>query len=283
VAVGYHWYYFDGVEAVWEDELFPVKVDVPPGAELGDVGAYVTAPPHDGTYWLVWGLRVGDTWISTLPGVRAYETRVTLVRVVDGRLHFVDLQPAAELRAAAAPVPGDRVQFDTEGRAYPAELTPPFTINVPVPATLWLPEQRSGTARSRQISFAWLPSSGPSAVPCRGQELSVGNRRRAPTAKKVHLLVAAVRGGMRLEVTLRFANGSEQLTTFPVKAWDGVPEARDSVAFAMPYSRSGRDGSPGPPVFVYWYTVEVKETQPLTSLLLGNAPDVRILAVTVER
>lgn len=283
VAVGYHWYFLDGTEAVWEDEVSPLRMDVPPGAEVGDIGAFLTAPPNDGAYWLVWDLRIGDTWASTLIGVRAYETRVALVQVIGGRLHFVDLAPVANIRAAAVNAPGVRGQFDEEERAFPAELTPPFAVNLPVPATIWLPEARSGTYRSRQMSFRWLPASGPSGVSCQGQSLTVNPPRQAFPVRRVHILAASIKPEERLEITLKFANGSEQLTTFPVKTWDSPPGPNDSVAFAMPYSRATRDGSTGPPVFAYWYVVNVKENTPLSSVVFGQRPAVRVLAMTLER
>lgn len=283
VAVGYHWYYFDGLEAVWEDEVFTIKTDVPPGKEIADVGASVTAPPHDGTYWLVWDLRVGDTWVSTLPGNRTYETRVSLVQIVNGRLRFVDLKSAADVHGASGGLGTKRPDFDGSGDAYPAELTPPYALNLPVPATLWMPEIRTGTARSRQISFAWLPASGPNAVRCRGQEIPVATPKQAQLARRVHILAAAVRAGQSLSVTLRFADSSEQFMSFPVSVWNGPPANTEAVAHAMPYSRISSADGVGPAVSVFWYTVEIKEPKPLVAITLGDAPDVRVLAITAER
>jgi len=283
VAVGYHWYYLDGVEAVWEDELVRLKADVPPGTEVADVGAWITAPPHDGTYWLVWDLRVGDVWVSTLPGVRTYETRVSLVQVINGRLKFVDLKSSADVRAVSDADMPDRQGFDGNGNSFAAELTPPYTINVPTCATLWLPEIRSGTERSRQISFQWLRSSGPSSVRCRGQEIAVAPARQAPTVRKVHLLAASVKAVATVGVTLRFADNSEQFITFPVSVWTQPPANGEVVAHAMPYSRTGVPDAAGPPVSVFWYTINVRESKKLTTIAFTNAPDVRILAITTER
>jgi len=284
VAVGYHWYYQDGIEAVWQDEVFPLKADVPPGTEIGDVGAWITAPPNDGAYWLVWDLRVGDTWGSTLPTARAYETRVSLVEVVEGRLRFVDLRSAATIRGAASYGDLGDANFDGAGSALAAELTPPYTTSAPVSATLWLPETRTGSERSRRMSFRWLPTAGANAVQCKGQQLTVsGQPRTAPVARYVHLLAVATKPERTMGLTLHFDNDSEQYTSFPISSWAGPPAHGEMVAHAMPYSRKVGGDEPGPGVSVFWYTITVKEPRPLLSVTLSDSPDVRILAISVER
>lgn len=166
VAVGYHWYYLDGVEAVWQDEVFPINADMAPGSQIADVGAWVTAPPNDGMYWLVWDLRVGDTWASAQLSARAYETRVQLVKVVRGRLRFVDLSPAANATITAGvgdpPVQG----FDGSGMALPAELTPPYATGTAVCTGLWQAATRTGPDLNRRISFQWLPRGRANGVRC---------------------------------------------------------------------------------------------------------------------
>lgn len=283
VSVGYHWYFQDGVEAVWEDEVFPLKVDVPPGAEIGDVGAWVTPPPFDGTYWLVWDLRAGDTWGSTLPTARAYETRVTLVEVVGGRLRFVDMKTAADVRASAPSDGPSSADFNGKGQAFAAELTPPYATNTPVCATLWMPETRTGAERSRKLSFKWPASDGANAVRCRGQQITVAAPRQAPVARLVHILAAAVTPERSMGITLGFSDGSEQFTSFPVSVWTGPAAHGESIAHAMPYSRMAADAEPGPGVSVFRYTIKVKEPKPLTKITLSESPDVRVMAISVER
>ena len=62
--IGYHWYYQDGTEFLWEDETTPLtrylpkgQSEVKPGQTVTDALAWVTAPPFDGTYWLVWDVK----------------------------------------------------------------------------------------------------------------------------------------------------------------------------------------------------------------------------------
>src|SRR5215468_1842734 len=42
--LGYHWYYLDGLEAVWEDETTPLPQDMEPGQELPEMLEWGTAP-----------------------------------------------------------------------------------------------------------------------------------------------------------------------------------------------------------------------------------------------
>lgn len=280
VAVGFHWYYLDGIEAVWEDEVFPLKADVPPGTEIGDVGAWLTAPPNDGKYWLVWDIRVGDTWGSTLTSARTYETRVTLVEVAGGRLEFLDLAPHAQVKGVLSRWDTDAAGFDGTGSVLPAEITPPFLTTGPVPATLWLPELRTGTERSRSLSFRWLSSQGPTLVRPGNRAILSDKARRAP-ARKVHILAAAVVPGKSLGVTLRFSDNSEQFTSFPIGVWESPPARNDRVAYMAPFTRN-KVGDPGPPARLFWYTITVAEPKRLAAVELSDAPDVRIAAITVE-
>jgi hypothetical protein len=196
----------------------------------------------------------------------------------------VDLKGAATIRGAAAYGSTGDANFDGAGRALAAELTPPYTTHAPVSATLWLPEIRSGSERSRRMSFRWLPAAGANAVLCKGQQLAVSEQARtAPAARNVHVLALATRPQRTMGLTLRFDNGSEQYTSFPVSSWAGPPAHGETVAHAMPYSRRSGDGEPGPGVSVFWYTIAVKDPRPLVSITLSDSPDVRILAISVEK
>ena len=47
---------------------------------------WITAPPFDGTYGLVWDVKVGDTWASTQAATRPFDERARTVQVRGGRL-----------------------------------------------------------------------------------------------------------------------------------------------------------------------------------------------------
>ncbi len=283
VAVGYHWYYADGTEAVWQDEVFPINVDMAPGSQIADVGAWITAPPHDGVYWLVWDVRVGDAWASTALSSRAYETRVQLVRVVRGRLQFVDLSGAANATVTAALGDPPQKGLDGTGTVLPAEITPPFATGMTTGATQWLPITRTGPDINRRISFRWLPRGKPNGVRCQGQSVTVAPARQATPARTVHVLAAAARKGQTLGVTLRFSDGSEQFISFPVSVWSEPPANQEEVAHSFAFTRTSDPATPGPPANVFRYAIPVKERTPLVGLELSNSPDVVVFAISVER
>jgi hypothetical protein len=283
VAVGYHWYYLDGVEAVWQDEVFPINVDMAPGSQIADVGAWITAPPHDGVYWLVWDLRVGDTWASTQLSARAYDTRVQLVRVARGRLQMLDLAAAANVDVTAGVADPPSAGFDGTGAALPAEMAPPFATGMPACSTIWLPVSRTGPDINRRISFRWLPRGKPNGVRCSSQTIPVAPPKTATQTRMVHVLAAANAEGATMSVTLRFANGSEQLTSFPVSLWTGKPANGEEIACAFPYTRKPNGDAPGPAAHLYRYAVPVSERTPLVAIQLSDSPNVVVMGISVER
>lgn len=284
VRVGYHWYFQDGIEAIWEDETTALPSDVEPGGEVREMYAWVTPPPFDGVYWLVWDLKVGDTWVSTLPGVRPYESRVHRVEVVHGRLRFVDLSSALNLAGvatAAAPTSGG---FDEAGHALPAELVPPFASTSVAASTLWLPIKGTGPDASRHLAFRWpAAGGGKSVVQCAGQRVVVAAPRRADLTSAVHLLAAATKPNATAGFTLQFADGSEQYASFPFSQWDAPPAFGEEIAYACAYSHGPEGAATGPPVRLYRYTIRIPEPRKLTAIVLPNAPSVKILAITAER
>ncbi len=286
VRIGYHWYYQDGSELVWDDETTPIPADIPPGGELRDQLVWVTAPPCDGAYWLVWDLKVGDTWASTLSAARSSETLVKRVEVIRGKLAVVDLTLAFNLDVTAESddrTPGD---FDGQGTALPTEIMPPFASPGAAPSTLWLPEIGSGIESSRRISFAWGSKSGKAmnAIKCVGQKVVVAaNAKNADVFKTVHILAAATAPVASAAFTMVFTNGAEQLTSFPMSAWTGEPLHGEEVAFAFPYSRGRSADLPDKPVRLFRYAVKISESRKLAAITLPNSPTVRVLAITLEK
>ncbi len=162
-------------------------------------------------------------------------------------------------------------------------ITPPYAANSPVASTLWLPETRRGAERSRRLSFRWLPRTGANAVQCAGQKITVATARRARVAARVHVLAASVRAGSTVGVTLHFADGSQQYTSFPVSSWDGQPLYGETIAAAFPYTRLRADSSVGPGASIYHYEIGVKEPKGLVAVSLSDTPDVCVAAITIER
>ncbi|HSV72345.1 MAG TPA: hypothetical protein VLH79_01130 [Chthonomonadales bacterium] len=282
--IGYHWYYQDGTLAVWEDETTPILRDLAPGEELPDLPAHVVAPPNDGVYWLVWDVKIGDTWASTLPSVRARETVVRQVRVVRGRLTFADLRTAFNtdvVSSEARPADGD---FDGQGRSLPAEVVPP-SVSADVTASGLFSDPSEGLESGRRIAFQWGPKTDGerNAIRATGQRVRIApDARSAVRVRAVHLLAASTQPQTLASFTLGFADGSEQYSSMPIASWTGSESPGGSVAADIPFTRE-RSGALAGPVRLLRYTIRVTEAKPLLSITLPNSPDVRILAITLER
>ncbi len=285
VRVGYHWYYLDGTEAVWQDETTPLTQDVEPGGEIKEMLAWITAPPNDGSYYLVWDLKVGDSWGSTLPSVRPSETHVLPVDVVHGRLALVDLTKSFNLDGvtfASGLADGD---FDGSGRTFPAELIPPFASGDTAPSTIWLPAKGTGLESSRRISFRWGPKGEKekNILQCVGQRVPLGDPRKAEPCKLVHILAATTKTDKLGEFTLVFADGTQQLNSFLISKWDGPPTHGEELAAFCRYSHTRTGPSLDKPVALHHYVVKVGDRKKLAAILLPNSPEIKIAAITLEK
>jgi len=283
--IGYHWYYLDGLEAIWEDQMTPIPQDVPPGGEVSDILALISAPPYDGIYWLVWDLQVGGTWASTLPSVRPYETLVHRIEVVHGRLRFVNLDRAYNLDGISDALDRTDGDFDGRGRTLPAEIMPPFVLAETVPATFWMPAKGTGLDSSRKISFRWGPKGAgeKNVLICAGQKVPLADPRKAEVCRAIHLLATATKESVSGGFTLVFADGTQQFTSFPVSGWESGPQLGEEVAFVIPYTHNRSSDQPQGPVLLYHYIIPIGERKPLVALILPNVPDIKIIAITLEK
>lgn len=282
--IGYHWYYLDGSEAVWEDETTGLPRTLDPGASQNDLFVWITAPPNDGTYYLVWDLKLGDTWASTLPGVRAWENMTHLVQVVRGHLTMVDLSTAYNIIGITDSTSANSGDFDGSGRTFAAELTPPYVIGSGAPAALWLPGRATGLASPRRISFKW-GSRGEklkNIIRCEGQKvILVKDVKKAETCIAVHILAAATKEGVTGAFTLLFADGAQQYTSFPFSRWDASPAYNEETSWVSRYSR--KPGGLDKPVALFHYTIRIPDKKKPVAIMLPDAPNLRIAAITLEK
>jgi len=284
--IGYHWYYLDGGEIVWEDETTPLPKDLEPGGEIPELLVWITPPPNDGAYWLVWDVKIGDTWASTQPSARPFETLVHQIDIVHGRLSFVDLSKVYNLDGVAGDAARADGDFDGTGRTLPAELVPPFANTATAPATLWQPAPGVGLDSRRRLSFRWGPKGDgeKNVVQCAGQRVPVvADARKAEVYKAVHLLAAATKAEASGAFTLVFADGTEQFTSFPFSRWDGPPTLGEEVAYLCRYSRTRSEDALDRPVALFRYTIPIAESKKLAAILLPNQPDIKIVAITLEK
>lgn len=286
VRIGAHWYYLDGTETLFEDETTPLETDLQPGETVEDVLAWVTPPPFDGTYWLVWDVRFGEAWTSEGESVRLSETLVERVEIVNGRLRHVNLDPVFNVDGVSSeddPAEGD---FDGKGAALPVGETPPFVTGDPVPAGVYTAFGGAGLDALRRFSFRW-GSKAPgakNAVRCEGQRVVVAtDPKKAESFRAVHLLAAATRPGVRAAFTLVFTNGAEQFITFPMTSWTETPTRGERVVFETAQARSGPAPGATKTVRLFQYTIPVSEARPLAAIVLPKEPDARVLAISLEK
>jgi hypothetical protein len=285
VRVGYHWYYADGSEFTFDDETTPLKSDVPPGAKTDEILAYVTPPPNNGLYYLVWDLKVGDTWASTTDSTRVGDEIVQPVNIVDGHLSFVDLTTAFNLDGVSdddAPADGN---FDGEGRTFPAALLPPYAVGNLMPDGAWLSGAHNGPDSARKISFRWGPKDlkQKNFVACQGQRIEFG--KAAAICRKVHILAAATGKDVTTSLKLVFqepTEESEDLFAFSADRWDHPEAHQDQVAFLARHHNTPKGAEAGA-VALYHYTIAINEPGKLKAIELPKESALKIAAITIEK
>lgn len=285
VRIGYHWYYQDGSEVQWEDETTPLAQDVAPGKTLNDMLVWVTAPPYDGTYTLVWDVKVGDVWGSTLAATRPFDEVTHTIQVRNGRLIFVDLSKAFNVDGISDddnPADGD---LDGQGHTLPAALLPPFATGPTAASGIWLPDAKSGPDSGHRISFHWGDKQAKSKnfLACKGQRLELG--KSGGKCGVLHILAASTGKDIIANLKLIFQEPtlqSEDLYTLAVSRWDQPPAHGEEVGF-LSRRLHAPTGVQNNAVALYHYVVRIKEPRDLVALQLPNAPDIKIAAITLEK
>ena len=285
VRVGYHWYYEDGSELQWEDEATPLLQDLAPGKTLNDVLAWVTAPPFDGTYNLVWDVKVGDVWGSTLAATRPFDEVTHTVQVRNGRLAFADLSKAYNVDGISEEDNLADGDLDGQGHTLPAALLPPFATGPIAASGLWLAGDKTGQDSPRRISFRWgdKDAKAKNFVACKGQRIDLG--KSGNKCAVLHLLAASTGKDVTASLKLVFqepTSQSEDLYTFTVSRWDQPPAHGEEVGFVSRRLHSP-SGIRNTPVALYHYTIRIKEPRDLVALQLPNQPDIKIAAITFEK
>ncbi|HLI49892.1 MAG TPA: hypothetical protein VKV18_14560 [Chthonomonas sp.] len=286
VRVGYHWYYLDGTEYVFNDETTPIPQDIAPGQKLNGFLAWVTAPPCDGLYYLVWDLQVGDTWASTTSCTRVDDRLVQLVRVVDGKLQFVDLSTFYNIKGVTNEMMPGIGSFDDQGLSFPRALIPNYAISGPIPSNIWMPVDHGGPDSNRRIAFVWgSPNEkGEDFLACMGQRLELG--KQSGVYRFVHILGASGSKALPTQLRLVFAipggGDAADLWALTVDPWNTLEANLQKVGFYCRW-HNGPNGPQSGAVGLYHYVVPVTETSKLIAIQLPNAPDFRIAAITLEK
>jgi hypothetical protein len=285
VRIGYHWYYQDGTEAIWEDETTPLTNDIEPGGEIQDMLAWVTPPPYDGNYILVWDVKVGNQWVSAEPSVRPFETMVHRVEIVRGRLQFIDLSRSFNINAFTSADARGGGDLDGTGTTLPEEILPPFSGTDIAASRFGLPSSGVGLDSEKRISFRWGAhgEKARNAVAAQGQRIPLAEPHKGDIVRVVHLLVAVTSNNITGALQLEFEDNSRQYSSIPFSGWDQKPMFGEEIAYEVPYTHRRGSDTPGKPVKLFRIPLKVTEKRKLQALILPNLPGLKLLAVTLEK
>ncbi len=286
VRVGYHWYFQDGTEYFFENETTPIPEDVTPGSQTQELLAWITPPPADGQYWLVWDVKFGDTWASTVAGTRVGDSVLHSIQVIGDRLVFTDLTKSYNTDGVSDADNLASANFDGQGRSFPAALLPPFPDSPIAPAGMWLPTDKTGAESLRRVGFRWGPKEGKSKnmIACMGQRVELGKLSEG-FCHLLHLVAASSGKEAQINVKLIFeepTGTSEDLYSLTVSPWDHPGETKDEIVALTPWHNE-RSGAKTGAVALYHYQIKIRSPRKLIAIQLPLAPEVKIAAITLEK
>ncbi len=246
-------------------------------------------PAYPGQYVVRWEMEGG------LPGaVRAddhfrSDGSFTHVVTVDGpALEFADLSALFDTDVIASADAPDEGSFDDAGAALAAHLVPPLVTPNPSPSDrfavgLFGEDPPGGPGYSGTASWRWVSFRYPSkaqgqmnAVTPRGQSVTFD----AVRCVRVHVLAASAVEDREAVFGLGYSDGSASVRA-RVSRWDR-PSPGSLVAWQMP--GRVRQGEFEPvPAWLYNVTLQADPARTLTSLKLPDDPDIRVLAITLEK
>jgi hypothetical protein len=307
-ALGYHWYYPDGIEAQWAS---PLTINLDRAVKAGGTAKItvpVRAPDRDGEYVLALDvLKVPGTYLSTLPVSRPADLGLARVRVAGGRLTFVDLTKLFNVDAVATEaLPGDG-DFDGAGNTFPAESFPPDLYGLAAPTQVTaFPSKRDGprgkpkrlkweeipaypssyyneaSPAARLVSFRYGSdyAGDKNAVRCEGQTIDVPRNGYVG----IHIAAAATGGEARpMNLILKYKDGSTQTVKRAVGDWHTQPfPTGDPVALQVHRSRS-KEGDKAAECLIRHAILPVTITKDLVSITLPKDEAIKIFAITLEK
>ncbi|MDI6828118.1 MAG: sugar-binding protein [Armatimonadota bacterium] len=285
ISVGYHWYYLDGSEALWDGEITPVDVEVKPGDEI-IVQATVTPPLYDGNYYLVWDFLVDNKlWMSTIPATRGNDILVIPVSVRKGKLVVVNLDKLYDADIISFDTDRSDGDFDGKGSTFPAEMLPPDAIaisasEVVLPSSYF--SNKSGMlseTKDKKVAFKYPPKSDKfkNAITCKGQTINL--KRGKYTA--LHLLGTSPQDAEGVFV-LKYAKGTES-RKLSFSAWNEEPKYGEKVAISVFHHHTPNGDMPGKKCYLYHYVIPLDPSQELMAVQLPTTDNVKILAMTLEQ
>ena len=284
VRVGYHWLYLDGTEARWEDSLAPLPQDVPPGGKVSSMLVPISAPPTEGTYYLVWDLKFGDVWSSTTESSRTFDTQVNKVQVVGKRMIFADLSASYNLDGTSD-IDDASGGFDGKGSAFPAAMIPPYADAQVTPSALWIPSAQTGPESPHQINFRFGKKDGKALnfIACKAQRVELG--ASSGQCRLLHIVAASTGKTDTRSLRLIFqepTSQSEDQYNLAVSRWDETATHGEETALLCSKHYEKGVLKPGA-VALYHYVIKIREPRKLVAITLPFDPDLKIAAITLEK
>jgi hypothetical protein len=282
-SIGYHWYYIDGTEAVWDGVKTQLPVDVPPGGQI-TVRASVTPPPYDGQYYLVWDLADGDKWVSTTANSRGGDILVVPVRVVDGKLLALDLSKLFDSDVISFDTKREDGDSDGSRHTLPGEFVPPlvskiFSTEKLWPCGLWTSTQGKGLDSCKRILFKY-PSKADgakNAISCNGQTIPV----KPGKYSTVHLLAFATEETVgNFVLTYKSTSEKKKVEFSP---WDSEPKHGEHAAFVCLHRHSPNGDERGQRCYLNHYIVSLNSSQDLISITLPENLAIKVIGITLEK
>lgn len=279
--IGYHWYYLDGNEMLWDGNTTPIKQNIQPGWPVV-VTAQIKAPDYDGQYVLVWDMMIDDKWLSTGPLSRGGDILPVFVEVTGGRLVFADLSKLCDVQLSSPDTDRTAGDFDGKGSSFPSELIPPDAglfkdVKRIYPTGYnWVrKDQPEG-----RISFLY-PDKTPGtagALACNGQAVGFPQG----SYKSLHILAASTNGTISGEVSLDYAKGT-QTAQVEFSDWSKGSSNSEKVGFAARHRHSHGGDEVAQMCYLYDYTIPVDPKNTLTGIILPKNQDIKVVAVTLEK
>jgi hypothetical protein len=292
--LGYHWYYFDGAEAVWSAGTAPLPRDVPAGETVIVPDVAVRVPDYNGPMYLVFDLEVGGSYVSTLPGSRGADLLVLSTLISGGRHLPLDLTPIVDtdgISTLANRADGD---LDGNGGTLPAELLPPYVLRPPLgtvpqqtnlyPCGLW--DRLVGMKSSPQgpvtdaVTFRFPDKREHSmnVVSCAGQRIQLST---GPVTA-LHLLGCATAPDAAGSFTIVFKDGTSAQLPLTMSLWTAPPHHGEHIAFASPRRHTPRGDDPVGGAYLNHYTLYLEGAKPLAAIVLPQNRSMKVFAITVE-
>jgi hypothetical protein len=296
VKVGYHWYYWDGTEALWSGQQTALPKDLAPG-ETAMVQFKATAPDRAGAYVFVVDLWDGKQWISTLPGTAGFDTTLAYVNVTGGNLRPVDLTGLFDVDGIAGELnPGDgdfADGFTFPGDQVPPDVQPPLRASnsapsgyppgiqpVLYPAGYFGPVDTVGLQSIRRIPFRY-----PSArdgdrnfMLGRGQTLPLGEG----SYSHVYLLGAATQDTTGV-FRLNYTDGTSDEVTLSLSGWTAGPQHGEPVGLQTTFRRSAKGDDPSTRAYLYVYDLPANPSKVLRAIVFPENRAFRVAAITADQ